>query len=56
MRNIDDRRARRFQAIDEREQPLDIFALQAAGRLVHQDDAGAGGDGATDFDDLAGRR
>jgi hypothetical protein len=34
---------------------LDVVALQAARRLVHEDDARARGDGAADLDDLLRR-
>ena len=56
MRDVNESRARCLQSVDEHKEAINVFALQAAGWLVHQDDAGTSGDGATNFDDLAGRR
>ena len=54
--DVDHAHARRRELADDREQPLDVEALQAAGRFVEQDDARADGHRAADFDHLLHRR
>ena len=54
--DVDDRDAARREPADEREQPLDVGALEAARRLVHQQHARIAGERATDLDDLACRQ
>ena len=49
----DDGDALRLQPADGREQELDLVAGQRGGRLVHEQDAGVGGEAAADRDDLA---
>ncbi len=49
----DDGDALRLQPADRREQQLDLVAGQRGGRLVHEEDAGVGGEAAADRDDLA---
>src|SRR5207245_7253077 len=56
MTDVDDADAFSLQPSDERKKPLDIFALQAAGWLVHEDDARARGDAAANLDDLPRRQ
>src|SRR5215831_12256745 len=55
MTNVDDAYALRRKLTNYRKKMLDVVALQAAGWLIHEDDAGARRNGATNFDDLTGR-
>ena len=50
--DVDDPDALAAEPPDQREQVLDVVALEAAGRLVHEHDAGARGDGPADLDHL----
>ena len=50
--DVDDAEPLRAQPRDQREQPIDVGALQAARRLVHQQDAAVGRERAADLDDL----
>ena len=49
----DDGDALRLQPADRREQEVDLVPGQRRGRLVHEQDAGVGGEAAADRDDLA---
>ena len=55
MADIDDRDAARRELPDQGEQAIHVLALQAAGRLVHQEDARVGGEGAADLHHLLRR-
>ena len=50
--DVDDGDAARGEPADEREQPIDVGALKAARRLVHQEHARIAGERAADLDDL----
>ena len=53
MADVEDGHAARSKLRDEAEEALDVAALQGAGRLVHEDEAGVAGQRAADLDDLS---
>jgi len=52
---VDDANTLIAQPSDQSKEPLHVFALKAAGRFVHENDAGSSRDGPANLDHLLGR-